>query len=57
MALKEVELRPGWFVYRCEFCGFQEPQMGVKKHLLKAPPAHSCPESRQLSFGEILKKR
>jgi len=50
MALKEVELRPGWFLYRCQACGFQDPQMGVKKQFLKAPPEHSCPESKQLSF-------
>src|ERR1700722_4043447 len=28
MALKEIELRPGWFIYRCESCGFEHPQMG-----------------------------
>jgi hypothetical protein len=55
MALKEVELRSGWFIYRCESCGFQHPQMGVKKQFLGAPPAHRCPELRQLSFPEIVK--
>ena len=55
MALKEAELRPGWFIYRCESCGFEHPKMGVKKQYLGAPPAHDCPESRQLNFAEILK--
>ena len=31
--------------------------MGIKKHLLKAPLEHSCPELQQLSFGEILGDR
>lgn len=57
MALKEVELRPGWFVYRCDACRFQEPQMGVKKRFLKAPPEHTCPQSQQLSFEKILEDR
>ena len=55
MALKEAELRPGWFIYRCEFCGFEHPKMAVKKQYLGLAPAHDCPDSRQLNFGEILK--
>ena len=39
MALKEVELRPGWFVFLCESCGFQTPEMGVKKEFLGAAAA------------------
>jgi hypothetical protein len=53
MALKEIELRPGWFIYRCESCGFEHPQMGVKKQFLGAPPKHRCPESLQMSFAGI----
>jgi len=56
MALKEVELRPGWFVYRCESCGFQSPQMGVKKQFLGAPPQHLCSESQQMTFAGIAKE-
>ena len=55
MAFKEVELRPGWFLFRCESCGFQHPTMAVKKQYLGAPPTHKCPESRQLNLGDILK--
>ena len=55
MALKEVELRPGWFIYRCESCGFEHPQMGVKKQYLGMPPAHSCPDSKQMSLLDIVK--
>jgi hypothetical protein len=55
MALKEAELRPGWFVYRCEFCRFEHPPMAVKKQFLGKPPAHRCPERQQLSFTEIVK--
>ena len=55
MALKEAELRAGWFVYRCESCGFQSPQMAVKKQYLGTPPPHSCPDSGQLKFADILK--
>lgn len=54
-SLKEVELRPGWFLYRCESCGFEHPQMAVKKQYLVAPPAHACPKSYQLNFADILK--
>jgi hypothetical protein len=56
MALKEVELRPGWFVYRCESCGFEHPPMAVKKQFLGKPPAHRCPESQQMSFAGIVKE-
>jgi hypothetical protein len=55
MALEEIELRPGWFVYRCESCGFEHPPMAVKKQYLGAPPTHKCPEARQLNLGDILK--
>lgn len=55
MSLKEVELRPGWFLYRCEYCGFEHPQMGVKKQYLGRAPAHVCPESGQLKFTGIVK--
>ena len=55
MALREAELRPGWFIYRCEFCGFEHPKMAVKKQYLGLAPTHDCPDSRQLNFGEILK--
>ena len=57
MALREVELRSGWFIYRCESCSFEHPQMGVKKQYLGAPPAHRCPELQQLSFAEIVKDK
>ena len=53
MALKEVELRPGWFVYRCESCGFQSPQMGVKKEFLGRPPRHECLKAEQMSLMGI----
>jgi hypothetical protein len=56
MALKEVELRPGWFIYRCESCGFQTLEMGVKKEFLGLPPAHRCSESQQMSFVGITQK-
>jgi hypothetical protein len=56
MALKEIELRPGWFVFRCESCGFQSPQMAVKKQFLGVPPTHRCPESQQMSFAGIVKE-
>jgi hypothetical protein len=56
MSVKEVELRPGWFIYRCESCVFQHPPMAVKREYLGAPPAHRCPESQQQSsFAEIVK--
>ena len=53
MALKEIELRPGWFIYRCEFCGFEHPKMGIKEQFLGMPPKHRCPESQQMSFAGI----
>jgi hypothetical protein len=34
MAFKEVELRLGWFFFRCESCGFEHPTMAVKKQSL-----------------------
>jgi hypothetical protein len=55
MAFKEVELRPGWFLFRCESCGFEHPPMAVKKQYLGAPPTHKCPEARLLNLGDILK--
>jgi hypothetical protein len=57
MALKEVELRPGWFVYRCESCGFEDPPMTVKKQFLGKPPAHRCPESQQMRFEGITQNK
>jgi len=57
MSLKEVELRPGWFIYRCESCGFEHPKMGVKKHYLGAPPARSCSDLQQMTFAEIVKEQ
>jgi len=56
MTLKEIELRLGWFVYRCESCRFERPQMGVKKQFLGAPPKHRCPESQQMSFAGIVQE-
>ena len=54
MAPKEMEIRPGWFIYRCE-CGFQHPPMAVRKEYLVAPPTHTCPGSGQLNFKTMLK--
>jgi hypothetical protein len=56
MALIEVELRPGWFIYRCDSCGFEHPPMAVKKQFLGPPPAHRCPNSQQMSFAGIVKE-
>jgi hypothetical protein len=55
MALKVVEVRPGWFLFRCESCGFEHPTIAVKRQYLGVPPTHKCPEARQLNLGDILK--
>jgi hypothetical protein len=55
MALKVVEVRPGWFLFRRESCGFEHPTIAVKRQYLGVPPTHKCPEARQLNLGDILK--
>ena len=54
MALKEIELRPGWFIYRCESGGFEHPSMAVKKQFLgaRSSQANKNEATRQKSLAQ-----
>ena len=45
MILKEVEVFPGLYLYRCGSCGFEYPHNAVKKPFLGKAPIHSCQTS------------
>jgi predicted Zn-ribbon and HTH transcriptional regulator len=50
MILKEVEVFPGLYLYRCGSCGFEYPHNAVKKPFLGKAPIHSCQTSVEPLF-------
>jgi hypothetical protein len=51
MILKEVEVFPGLYLYRCGSCGFEYPHNAVKKPFLGKAPIHSCETSVEPLFN------
>jgi hypothetical protein len=45
--LKLVEIVDNRFVYRCDYCGWESPEMSKKQAHTLPPPAHACKKSRE----------
>jgi hypothetical protein len=46
MALKVVQIDDGKFLYRCDKCPYEFPDVPVKKQELGTPPVHKCQPSK-----------
>jgi hypothetical protein len=60
MALKEVELRSGWFIYRCESYGFEHRQMGGTERtrrvlMLRLEQEPTCQSHRMMPWSNATK--
>jgi hypothetical protein len=53
MILKQVEIFPGLYLYRCGSCGFEYPHNAVKKPFLGPAPKHSCETAVQSLFDAM----
>jgi hypothetical protein len=54
MAHEKTKLGEGRFVWRCDGCGDERPQIPVKEHELGLPPNHDCPNEDRIDVKAIL---